>query len=113
MNELSDDEIDPTTEIENDNSPVLFVNQFLPVVEKEAIQAETKESDAEISRSLDFLAKDVQHGVIPSVKTIDKCLRLIGGHFNRKYFFSVQTTNSLSLISLTITNHSSNRTNFV
>lgn len=89
MTELSDDEIDPSMEIENDNSPVLFVNQFLPAVEREAIQAETKESDAEISRSLDFLAKDIQEGVAPSIKTIGKCLRLIGGHFNRKYFFSV------------------------
>jgi hypothetical protein len=85
----NDQDVDFNNVDQDNNSFVLFENQFLPSVECEAIATESKTSENDIIQCLDYLDSDMEKGLKIRIKTVNKVLRLVSNNAKLRYFFSV------------------------
>lgn len=85
----SSSDIDVADVDDENSSMLLFVNRFLPPVERDAVIGETKDSEEELLQALSNLNDEVAGLEEVSVKTVGRVIKLINSRIILKYYFSV------------------------
>lgn len=78
-------------DVDDENlSTLLYVNRFIPQSERDAIPAETKDTEEELIRAVYNVKDELATAEEVSVKTIGRMIKLINTRLSLKYYFSVR-----------------------